>query len=256
MRKKHIDASLNSEAAPKPLWDETIRTMLYAIGLALVFRSLLFEPFHIPSGSMKDTLLVGDYIFVSKYAYGYSRYSFPLGLPLFEGRIGADSRPQRGDVAVFRLPSNAKVDYIKRVIGLPGDTVQMRAGRLYLNGALVEHTPLPHFEDQVNGQVTEHIRRYKELLPNGVSHHILDTSSDGWLDNTPLFVVPEGHYFMMGDNRDNSMDSRTLQVGFIAEEYLIGRAEMVFFSIDERTSIWKIWDWWWAMRSDRLLQSI
>ncbi len=238
-------------------WDENIRTMAYAILLALVFRSLAFEPFHIPSSSMKDTLLIGDYVFVSKYSYGYSRYSFPFGLDLFEGRIGSDARPERGDVVVFRLPSNPKVDFIKRVVGVPGDTVQMIDGVLHLNGLPVDMDRVSNFTDRLEDGTLADLRRYTETLPGGRSHSVLDANPQSEVDNTPVYTVPEGHYFMMGDNRDNSMDSRfSEQVGFVPEENLIGRAEIIFFSIDDRTSIWKIWDWVWAMRTDRLIKDI
>jgi signal peptidase I len=242
---------------PKHGWDENIRTIIIAIVLALTFRSFAFEPFHIPSGSMKDTLLIGDYIFVSKYSYGYSRYSFPMGMPLFEGRMGTESRPARGDVVVFRLPTNPQIDFIKRVIGLPGDKIQMINGVLHINGLPVKMERAGEFSDRQEDGAIAAIRRYTETLPEGKQHAILDAIQNGEMDNTFVFTVPDKHYFMMGDNRDNSMDSRyALQVGFVPEENLIGRAEMIFFSVDDRTDIWKIWDWVWALRPDRFFKSI
>ena len=238
-------------------WDDNIKTVLWAIALALVFRSLLFEPFHIPSSSMKDTLLIGDYVFVSKYSYGYGKYSFPLGLDLFEGRIGNSARPERGDVVVFRLPANPRIDFIKRVIGLPGDTIQVKGGLLYINGLPVDVKRESDFTDRLEDGTIAAIRRYTETLPNGKKHSILDAVQGGEKDDTLVYTVPEKHYFMMGDNRDNSMDSRySEEVGFIPEENLIGRAELIFFSVDDRTSIWKIWDWPWALRGNRFFKSI
>jgi signal peptidase I len=240
----------------KPSWDENIRTMFFAVALALIFRSLLFEPFHIPSSSMKDTLLIGDYVFVSKYSYGYSRYSFPMGWPLFEGRTGS-TRPERGDVVVFRQPSNPSVDFIKRVVGLPNDTIQVKGGVLYINGLPVTLTRDGDFTNHLpDGSMTA-IRRFIETLPNGRKHGVLDAVQGNEMDDTLIYTVPEKHYFMMGDNRDDSMDSRYLeQVGYVPEENLIGRAELIFFSVDDSTSIWKIWDWPWALRGERFLKRI
>ncbi len=212
-----------------------VKVLIYAGVLALTLRSLLFEPFHIPSGSMKGNLLIGDYLFVSKYRYGYSRYSFPLGLPLFEGRVLEMSKPQRGDVVVFRLPTDPKIDYIKRVIGLPGDTVQVREGILYINGAPLPRTKSGVFEDEGEGlrSVPTSIPVYTETLPEGKKIDILQERVTGFENNTGIYTVQPGHYFMMGDNRDNSRDSRFLDhVGYVPEENIIGRAELIFFSLD------------------------
>ncbi len=212
---------------------EVVRIIFHALILALVIRVFLFQPFNIPSGSMKPTLLVGDYLFVSKYSYGYSRFSFPFSPPLFSGRIFGGT-PKRGDVAVFRLPRDHETDYIKRVIGLPGDTVQMKGGVLYING---EAVPKRRIADYVTTDILGNeirIPRYEETLPNGVKYTVLDQQRFGYHDNTRVFKVPPGHYFMMGDNRDNSTDSRVDQgphrVGMVPLENFIGRAEIIFFS--------------------------
>lgn len=234
---------------------EFIKVLAFAVILAALFRSLLFEPFHIPSGSMKNTLLVGDYLFVSKYAYGYSHYSFPMSLPLFKGRVLA-SQPKRGDVAVFRLPSNPRIDYIKRVIGLPGDTIQVIDGALFINGKEVPRKRVEDFIEKGPFDTVSEIHRYKETLPNGVTHDILDETPLGMFDDTEPYVVPEGHYFMMGDNRDNSLDSRSEEVGFVPEENLIGRAEFIFFSTDGSAKLWQIWRWIPSFRFERFFTII
>ena len=211
-----------------------LRTVVIAGAIAFTFRSFAFEPFNIPSGSMLPTLLVGDFLFVSKYSYGYSKYSFPGSLDLFSGRIGG-SEPERGDVAVFRWPKNTSIDYIKRVVGLPGDTIQVRAGRLYINGALVPREHVGTYEDADERGVVSRMHMYIETLPNGVKHNILERSDSDPFDNTGVFVVPPGHFFAMGDNRDNSQDSRAVSsVGYVPMENLVGRAEFMFFSIDDR----------------------
>jgi signal peptidase I len=235
---------------------EFIKTLVYAILIAVAFRTVAYEPFNIPSGSMFPTLLVGDYLFVSKPSYGYSRHSLPFSPPLFDGRILA-SAPERGDVAVFKKPSDEATDYIKRVIGLPGDRIQMKQGRLYINGEIV---PRRRVEDYV---MTDHygrtmsIPQYIETLPNGVEHHILEQLGDrAQHDNTREFEIPDGLYFMMGDNRDNSLDSRDGSVGMVPFENFVGRAEFLFFSTDGSARGYEFWKWPFATRYSRLFQAI
>jgi signal peptidase I len=228
---------------------ETVRVVVQALLIALAIRSLLFQPFSIPSGSMKGTLLVGDYLFVSQYSYGYSRYSLPLSPALFSGRIFG-SMPERGDVVVFRLPKDDSIDYIKRVIGLPGDRIQMIDGRLHINGVPVKRERVSDFIDDENGQ---RVRRWRETLPNGVSYLALDLQDDGMLDNTGEYVVPPGHFFMMGDNRDDSIDSRVPSgVGYVPFENLVGKAQIIFFSIGDGEPAWHLWSWPWSVRWRRL----
>ena len=231
---------------------ETIRTVFYAVLIALVIRTFAFEPFSIPSGSMIPTLLVGDYLFVSKYSYGYSQYSFPFGIAPYSGRI-LEGMPERGDVVVFKKPTDTKTDFIKRIVGLPGDTIQVEGGILIVNGQPLPREPLGTFVDPDGGSFTAEM--YRETMPNGVSYTVLDSGPKGYLDDTPVYTVPEGHYFAMGDNRDNSADSRVLnEVGYIPAENLIGRAEFLFFSIDGPP--WKIWTWPMQVRFGRLLKAV
>ena len=229
---------------------EFIKTIVIAGALALGFRSLLFEPFNIPSGSMIPTLLVGDYLFVSKYSYGYSRYSFPFGMAPFDGRI-FETPPDRGDVAVFRQPQNESVAFIKRIVGLPGDRIQVTDGVLRINDVAVNRVR-KGFATASDGYNVIRFAVYQETLPNGKSYLIQERSDDDVLDNTNVFLVPEGHYFMMGDNRDNSRDSRTTAVGMVPAENLIGRAERLFFSHNSSAHFWEIWKWPFAIRYGRL----
>jgi len=234
---------------------ETLKTIFYAILIALSIRVAAFEPFSIPSGSMIPTLLVGDYLFVSKSAYGYSRYSLPFGLPLLpEDRIFFEE-PERGDVAVFKLPRDNSTDFIKRVIGLPGDRIQVKAGILHINGQPVERRKIEdHIYENAPGQFSR-INQYIETLPNGREHLIAERSDDNPGSDTPtIYTVPEKHYFMMGDNRDNSNDSRFPGVSFVPRENFVGRAEFLFFSIDG--TAWKIWTWLDKLRPSRFFTGI
>jgi signal peptidase I len=234
---------------------ENIKTIFYAGLIAIGIRTFAFEPFNIPSGSMIPTLLVGDYLFVSKYSYGYSRFSLPLSPPLFSGRIFGHL-PKRGDVAVFKLPRDTSTDYIKRIIGLPGDRIQMKGGELYINGTQVQRQPAGDYTATDVGPPMV-LKRYLETLPNGVQHYILKESDDGPLDNTQEYLVPEGDVFAMGDNRDNSLDSRVLNaVGFIPLENLVGRAEFLFFSVDATAPLWEVWEWPFEIRWTRLFTGI
>ena len=235
---------------------DTIKTIVYAVLIALVVRTVAYEPFNIPSGSMVPTLLVGDYLFVSKFSYGYSRYSLPLGLPLFSGRIFFHS-PERGDVVVFKLPTDNSTDYIKRVIGLPGDHIQMKNGILNINGQPVPRRRIDDYLYQEGNGVIIPLAQYIETLPNGVQHRIIEMSDNGPLDNTQEYVVPPGDYFMMGDNRDNSQDSRVLSaVGYVPAENLIGKAQFIFFSTNGSARLWEIWKWPFAIRYGRLFHGV
>ena len=235
---------------------DNVKTILYAGLIAVGIRTVAFEPFNIPSGSMIPTLLIGDYLFVSKYSYGYSRYSIPFAPNLFNGRVFG-RLPDRGDVAVFKLPRDNQTDYIKRIVGLPGDRIQMRSGQLYINGTLVPRQAAGDYTDDEQGSRTV-ARLYMETLPNGVKHDILKMYEEGGLNSTPEFKVPDGHVFAMGDNRDNSSDSRDPNggVGFVPVENLVGRAEFIFFSIDGWAPWWKVWDWPFEIRWTRLLHGI
>jgi signal peptidase I len=249
---------------------ETIKTVVYALLIAGVFRTLFFQPFWIPSESMKSTLLVGDFVFVNKMAYGYSKYSCPFAICPISGRILA-TEPARGDVVVFRHPVNGS-DFVKRLIGLPGDKIQMKSGVLYINGAVVPQVPAGTFEEVMepqgpmksrprceNGAVGDGAMcqktKFRETLPNGVEHDVLNIEDDGYADNTDVFSVPEGQYFFMGDNRDNSQDSRFAQtsggVGFVPVENLIGRADRIIFSSAGASMLY-----FWTWRSDRFFKAV
>jgi signal peptidase I len=250
---------------------ETLKTIVYAVLIAVGVRTVAFEPFNIPSGSMVPTLLVGDYLFVSKYSYGYSRHSLPFSLPLIPGRIFYTA-PQRGDVAVFKTPEDNSTDYIKRIIGLPGDRIAVRNGILQVNGKPVQRTPIADFAMKP-GDVRPHVsglnvnapprpvNQYEEALPGGRTHLIIEEHGDSAsYDNWPpprageAYTVPEGYVFAMGDNRDNSQDSRV--IGPIPAVNLVGRAEFIFFSVDGSAQLWEFWKWPFAIRYDRLFHPI
>jgi signal peptidase I len=206
--------------------------MVLLLSSPVLIRALLFQPFNIPAGSMVPTLQVGDYLFVSKYAYGYSRYTWPFSSEPFKGRIFG-SEPARGDVVVFLLPKDNATVYIKRVVGLPGDRIQMKQGLLHINGVPVARERLADVvgADPCGAGASVATKRWRETLPNGVSHETLDCVDNGFYDNTGVYTVPAGHFFMLGDNRDNSTDSRVLSaIGYVPLENIIGRAAMIFFS--------------------------
>jgi signal peptidase I len=231
---------------------ETVKVVFQALIIALVIRTFLFQPFNIPSGSMKATLLVGDYLFVSKYSYGYSHFSLPLSPPIFSGRI-MGSEPSRGDIVVFRLPKDTSTDYIKRVIGLPGDRIQVIDGVVNINGAPVKRERIEDFLETEESPRPTRVKRWRETLPNGVSYEALDLVDNGFADNTQIYTVPAGEYFMMGDNRDNSTDSRFSQVGTVPFENIVGRAQLIFFSVYEGEQAWQFWRWPVSIRWNRLL---
>lgn len=247
---------------------ETIKTVVYALLIAGVFRSLFFQPFWIPSGSMKDTLLIGDFLFVNKMAYGYAAVSCPFSMCPITGRIFG-SEPDRGDVVVFRHPVNG-TDFVKRLIGLPGDKVQMKDGKLFLNGEAATYEPVAPFVETMDkqGPIGSYPRclgnpgigadcskeKFIETLPGGFQHGVLNFTETS-TDNTPVFTVPEGEYFFMGDNRDNSTDSRVSQrrggVGFVPFDHLIGRADRIMFSSAGRKMFY-----FWTWRADRFFKGI
>lgn len=257
-----IEISMQDDEEHKPTLvekgeiGELARIAVAAVFLALIIRALLLEPFNIPSSSMKPTLLIGDFLFVNKPAYGYSKYSFPFGIAPIEGRVWS-KEPQRGDVIVFARPTDPSIDFIKRLIGLPGDTVQVKKGRLYINGKLIprELVGTRDVIDETGRTVA--MKEYIETLPGGVMHSIYEESDYEFLDNTEIFTVPEGHYFMMGDNRDNSQDSRvTSVVGYVPFENFVGRADFLFFSTNGYARVYEFWKWPWSIRFSRLFMDI
>jgi signal peptidase I len=246
-------------------WWDTFIVVVEALLIAIVLRSFLYQPFSIPTGSMQQTLMIGDYFVANKWIWGYGKHSFSLGrygdftlldfeLPI-SGRI-LGREPDRGDIAVFRpVPQN--VEYIKRVVGLPGDRIQMKAGRLYINGTMVEREEVGKAIDTDSTGDNREVTVYKETFPEGTSHTIQEISDDAQLDNTQEYVVPAGHYFMMGDNRDRSADSRVLSaVGYVPATNLIAKAEARFFSINDNIPPWQLWQWPANVRWDRMFQSL
>ena len=234
---------------------ETVVVVVQALLIALVFRTFAFEPFSIPTASMQSNLLIGDYILASKYTYGYSRYSLPYSEVPWKGRILGNA-PERGDMAVFR-PVPQSENYVKRVIGLPGDQIQMIEGRLHINGEQLAREEVGTREDRDSSGTNIPVTVYRETMPNGVSYEIQEVSDTTQFDNTTVYTVPSGHYFMMGDNRDRSLDSRALSsVGYVPFENFVGKAEWRFFSINDNIPPWQIWQWPGNVRWDRMFKSV
>jgi signal peptidase I len=255
-----MSVNSNATASRRTGWWETANIVVQALLIAMVVRVFLYQPFNIPSGSMKETLLVGDYLFVSKLSYGYSRYSFPFGWDIFSGRIFA-AEPERGDIVVFKLPRDNSTDYIKRVIGLPGDEILMKDGILHINGKPVPKVRNGEFTARDDDNLVRRVPSFEETLPNGVKYTVLDSEPRGPFDNVGPYKVPDGHYFMMGDNRDNSQDSRALwAVGFVPYQNLVGRAEIIFFSaaVDEPDAFnWTSpWTWPFDIRWSRFFKLV
>jgi signal peptidase I len=241
--------SETATSEPKSAANETveiIKTVFWALVIALFLRVLLFQPFTIPSASMEPNLYEGDYVVVTKFSYGYSRHSIPFSPPLFKGRI-LEKPAQRGDIAVFKTPRDNHTDLIKRVIGLPGDRIQMKEGLLYINDKQVPRVPAGSVKEDVGEGYIRDVARFRETLPNGKSYLTDDFGPDGQLDNTDVYTVPPGNYFMMGDNRDNSADSRVPPeaggVGYLPAENLVGRAQIVLVSWNKGASLFKPWTW-------------
>lgn len=236
---------------------EIVKTVVYALAIALFLRILFFQPFTIPSASMEPNLYEGDYVIVSKFSYGYSRHSIPFSPPVFDGRI-MGKVAQRGDIVVFKLPSDNRTDYIKRVVGISGDRVQMRNGLLYVNDKLIQRLPESPVKSIMPSGETVDVARFQERLESGKTYDTQDFGTDNSLDNTETFVVPEGYYFMMGDNRDNSSDSRVPPfeggVGLVPAENLVGKAQIVLLSWNPEASIFKPWTWVLDARPSRFFK--
>lgn len=232
---------------------ETVKTVVYAVVIAVLIRTFLFEPFKIPSGSMYPTLYVGDYLFVSKYTYGYSKHSLPFSIPLFKGKIWADN-PEIGDIVVFKNPQDNRA-FIKRVVAVEGDKIRLIKGRLFINDELVEREEVENFVTRNDYGIAERFNQYIETLPSGIQHKIIERSDNESLDNYHEVTVPEGAFFAMGDNRDHSDDSRA-SVGFIPYENIVGKARILFFSHDKEGAWYKPWTWPKKIRWNRMFDRI
>ena len=235
---------------------ENIKTLFYALIIAIIIRSLIIQPFYIPSSSMEPSLLVGDRIFVTKYSYGYSKHSFPFSPPIFKGRI-LSNKPERGDIVVFKTPADNRTDYIKRLIGLPGDQVQFLDSNLYINNSEVVKSRLSSSDKIYCGTYDLDVYTFEENLPNGIKHKSVYLKNFPY-DNSDPFVVPDDHYFFLGDNRDCSKDSRFLSsVGYVHKDNLVGKAQFIFFSSDKSIgNIFSFWKWNKSLRFKRFLKKI
>ena len=235
---------------------DNLKTLIYALIIAIIIRSLLIQPFYIPSSSMEINLLVGDRLFVTKYSYGYSKHSFPFSPPIFKDRI-LNKEPQRGDVIVFKTPSDNRTDYIKRLIGLPGDIIQFIDGNIYLNNNQILRTLLKDHETVYCGNQKIQVSTFEEKLPNNKSY-IVSYRNDISFSNSDKYIIPENHYFFLGDNRDCSKDSRFLSdVGYVHKDNLVGKAQFLFFSSNTRKgNIFQFWKWSNILRYDRFFKSL
>ncbi len=239
---------------PSGKFYSNLKSIIFAIFIALLIRSFIFEPFNIPSGSMKPNLLVGDFIFVSKWSYGFSKHSLPFSMPLIPKKIFSKI-PSRGDVVVFKTPQDNRTDYIKRIIGLPGDTIELKDGILFINNVEINRKKTNDFIDNDKNVQQKRVRKYIEYIFNK-EIEVLDLIDNGVADNTQLYKVPDNYFFVMGDNRDNSQDSRFINsVGFIPFENLVGKAQLIFFSLENSRFI-EIWKWPSAIRYDRIFKKI
>jgi len=243
MKKKYISIFLDN-----------LKTLFFALLIAVIIRSLFFQPFYIPSSSMEPTLLIGDRIFVNKYSYGYSKNSFPFSPPFFSGRV-LKKKPEYGDLVVFKTPADNRTDYIKRLIGLPGDTIQFKNGKLFLNKKELLRKKINDILTTRCGASILGVNVFKETLPNG-SEYIAAYNKLGTMQNTDEYIVPENYFFFLGDNRDCSKDSRYLSsVGYVANENLVGKASIIFFSNDTISgSIFKFWNWKKSLRVERFFK--
>ena len=235
---------------------ENIKTLFYALIIAIVIRSLLIQPFYIPSSSMEPSLLVGDRLFVTKYSYGYSKHSFPFSPPIFKGRL-ISSEPKRGDVVVFKTPADNRTDYVKRIIGLPGDKLQFIDSNLYINDVEILKSKISDNDEIFCGEKKIDVFTFEELLPNGKKYKSV-YSKNFPFQNSDIFTVPENHFFFLGDNRDCSKDSRFLSsVGYVHKENLVGKVQIIFFSSDRSIgSIFAFWKWNKSLRLDRFFLRI
>ena len=240
----------------KEFFSENIKTLIYALVIAIVIRSLFIQPFYIPSSSMEPTLLVGDRLFVTKYSYGYSKHSFPFSPPILNKRINFSS-PERGDVIVFKTPADNRTDYIKRLIGLPGDKIQFIDSNLYLNNSKILKAKIAIKSKIYCGDRSIDVYKFEEKLPNGKFFHTVYLKNYTF-QNSDVYTVPDNHYFFLGDNRDCSKDSRFLtSVGYVHEDNLVGKAQFIFFSSDKKIgNIFKFWKWHKSIRFNRTFDKI